>query len=563
MPVYSKVVMMKHILFSLLLVALIAFNATAARQSEQPAGSIKGRITVDGKAQPGVAVSVFRADDLYYDRRSLANVITDADGSYRLAGLAAGRYSVSTYSPVFVNTEMDHNGMNGRLVSVDAGEAVEDINFALARGGVITGRVTDTEGHPVISQSVYLLKIIADNNTQGFRTPDIQMMTDDRGIYRIYGVLPGNYLVRVGYPSGMNMASTGGGRYSSYIQTFHPDVTDHLKATTVEVTPGGEATGIDIKVGRIKKTYVATGRMIDAETGRPVPNIVYGVRLGEGTTPIPGRYRTNEKGEFQIEIAIPSRVTIYATGDGENNTAGQPFSFDLKSERVTGLEIKLRRAQTVSGNIVVEGANGAGAAAKLSSLRIIVRCTFAGSRYQNNLSAKVREDGSFSVGGIAASQAFVYINATASELPKPWLVRVERGGVEQNQGFEIAEGESISDLRLVVAYGSGSVRGQVKIEGRSLEEANLFTDLNLAVGFRHTSATRVGAGAQLDARGRFVAEGLLDGDYEVTLLMSRTLPNEQAGSDIMSRIQAFKQTVTVTNGAASTVTLLLDLSEKK
>jgi hypothetical protein len=555
--------MMKYILCSLLLVALSASSATAARQLEQPAGSIKGRITVDGKAQPGVLVSLFRGEEFYYERRSLANVITDADGSYRFTGLAAGRYSVSTYAPVYVNTEMDHNGMNGRLVTVDAGEAVEAINFALVRGGVITGRVTDTEERPVISEGVVLLKVIDGNNTQGFRTPDMQMMmTDDRGIYRIYGVPPGSYLVKVGYPPNMNRTSPGG-RYSSYIQTFHPDVTDHLKATTVEVTPGGVTVGIDIKVGRIKKTFVATGRMVDAETGRPVPHIIYGVRLGEGTTPIPGRYRTNEKGEFQIEIAAPSRVTIYATGDSESNTAAQPFSFDLTTERVTGLEIKLRRAQTVSGNIVVQGLNGPDVASKLASLRIIMRCHRHGDGSQNHLSAKVREDGSFTVGGIAASKAVIYLSSPISEMPKPWLVRVERSGAEQGEWFEIAEGESISDLRLVVAYGSGIVRGQVKIEGRSLEEANLFTDLNLSLGFRHTSATRVGAGAQLDARGRFVVEGLLDGEYEVTLLMSRTLPNERGGSDIMSRIQAFKQTVTVTNGAELTVTLPLDLSEKK
>ena len=145
---------MKHALCSVIFVALIVFNAAAGIQSEQPSGSIKGRITVDGKAQPGVVVSLFMADDYYYDRRPLATAITDADGGYRLTPVPAGRYSISTHSPLFVNTQIDHNGMNGRYVSVDAGEAVDDVNFALVRGGVITGRVTDTEGRPVISQAV-------------------------------------------------------------------------------------------------------------------------------------------------------------------------------------------------------------------------------------------------------------------------------------------------------------------------------------------------------------------------------------------------------------------------
>ena len=555
------VIGMKHLLFVSTLVILIAAGATAARQSEQPTGSIKGRITVEGKPQPGVVVSLFE-EGKYYSDHSLARVITDADGYYRFTAIAAGRYSVSTHSPLFVNPEIDHNGKNGRLVVIDSGEAVEEINFSLVRGGVITGRVTDTEGRPVIALAVILLKADDRSPAPGFRTPDLQiMMTDDRGIYRIYGVYPGKYVVRVGNPLNMNRATQGGGRFTNYIQTFHPDATDRSKATVVEVTPGGETAGIDIKVGSYKKTYVATGRMIDAETGSPVPNFFYGIRLGEGgRAPIGNAYRTDERGEFRIELAVPSRVTIYPASDAKTNTTGKPFSFDLKTERVTGLEVKLNRAQTISGQIVTEGMNST---VKFSSLNISVRCISQDRAYPNLLHGMVREDGSFVVGGIVPGKISIYLNGADPSQMKPWLARVERNGVEQPQTFEIAEGESISDLRLVVAYGNGIVRGQVKFEGLSVEEKNLLDALIIFVGLRHTSAAKVFAGAQLDTRGRFVAEGLLDGLYEITLRPQRGLPDDQASRDLLSRIEAFRQTVTVTGGAETPITLLLDLSEKK
>ena len=72
-------------------------------------------------------------------------------------------------------------------------ENVEDINFSLVRGGVITGKVTDADGHPVILQQVSLFPADAfasnapnNHNVQIFPSSNVQ--TDDRGIYRMYGL---------------------------------------------------------------------------------------------------------------------------------------------------------------------------------------------------------------------------------------------------------------------------------------------------------------------------------------------------------------------------------------
>ena len=547
---------MKHLLSAFILLVLITAVALAAQQPEQSLGSIKGRVTVEGKALPGVVVSLTKEADRYYNLGSLGNVTTDADGNYRFTGVAAGRYSVSTYSPLFVNADIDHNGMNGRIVAVDAGEAVEDIDFSLARGGVITGRVTDTEGRPVISQPVMLLKVVDGRPAQGYRTPDLQIMTtDDRGIYRIYGVLPGKYLVSAGDSTNLNRAMRGGGRFSNYMRTYHPDVADPSDATAVEITAGGETTGVDIKVGIIKKTYIATGRMVDAETGRPVPNNWYGIGLGEAGRPIAmGGYRTNEKGEFKVELAAPNRVTIYPSSDGENNTMGDPFSFDLTTDRVTGLEIKLRRAQTISGVIVAEGPKSAGVAPSFSDLRVQVNMVGPVPR-ENRVSAKVRADGSFTVGGLSAGRAFIFVSSQNEAARKPWLMRVERSGAVLERQIEIAEGENISDLRVVISYGSGVLRGQLKIEGPPLD------GLMMYVAFHHTGSNRMGGGVLVDARGRFLIEGLPEGQYELSLA-SETLLRDRS-HDYRSQLNAAKQTVTVTNGAETPVLLVLDLSKKK
>jgi hypothetical protein len=153
-------------------------------------------------------------------------------------------------------------------VALGDGEEVDGIDFSLTKGGVITGRVTYAEERPIVEQYVNLMRV----DERGQRIPSFSVNpfmfnTDDRGIYRVFGLVPGRYKVSVGDApdSGMVRIGFGGGTYS---RTFHPDITDESRATIIEVTAGGEATGIDIKMGGASKSFVATGRVIDADTGK-------------------------------------------------------------------------------------------------------------------------------------------------------------------------------------------------------------------------------------------------------------------------------------------------------
>ena len=173
----------------------------------------------------------------------MPRTITDFDGNYRLEGVAPGHYVVMPIAPAFVVTDYSFRSI-GKTIVIGSGEHVEGIDFALTRGGVITGKVADSNGRPVIEERVILIQadpaqpaILASPNWPR------NAVTDDRGIYRIFGVPGGHYKVVVG--------QTGNGGLESpmrraYQQTFYPDTTDQRKATIVEVTEGGEAANIDI-----------------------------------------------------------------------------------------------------------------------------------------------------------------------------------------------------------------------------------------------------------------------------------------------------------------------------
>ena len=129
--------------------------------------------------------------------------------------------------------------------------------------------------------------------------------TDDRGIYRAYGLRQGKYKVYV--------AQSGflpGDIPTSYRQTYYPSVTDESKASVVEVSEGSETTNIDIVLGRALPTFKIRGRVLDAETGKPLPKIKYGVYRSHGEyggSSSIGQNITNVNGEFRFDNVAPGK----------------------------------------------------------------------------------------------------------------------------------------------------------------------------------------------------------------------------------------------------------------
>lgn len=157
---------------------------------------------------------------------------TDASGNYHITDVPLGSYQLSPIAPGYVSG-------NQKVVIVGEGEAVADFDFALVRGGVVTGRVTDADGRPVIEERVYLLAADTAPQPGMMSEPSAGTTTDDRGIYRMFGIKDGRYRVAVGKSDRSFFDSVTIGR-KLYQQTFHPDVSDPTKATVVVVGERGK-----------------------------------------------------------------------------------------------------------------------------------------------------------------------------------------------------------------------------------------------------------------------------------------------------------------------------------
>ena len=183
---------------TLLLLVLYSSGGSAQTPAKAPSASISGRVTIDGKGVAGITVAATTSSSPL-DNRTVAKTTTDDDGKYQLTELAAGQFTIMPLTKAFVVGTSGAFKPPGQSITVADGETIIKIDFALVRGGVITGRITDTDGRPVIGERVNVVAKDATDTGPAVTVFDgPRNRTDDRGIYRVYGLSPGNYKVSIG-----------------------------------------------------------------------------------------------------------------------------------------------------------------------------------------------------------------------------------------------------------------------------------------------------------------------------------------------------------------------------
>ncbi len=159
---------------------------------------------------------------------------TDTEGNYQFRGVPPGTYQIIVLSPLFVLPQQDrYASMPSITIMISEGENVTNADLSLIRGGIVTGKVVDAEGRPMIEQFVQLDRLDERGNPTPMSMNRGQYTTDDRGIYRIIGLIPGRYRASSGEGEGSVMRMPG---RKSYPRTFHPDTTEVSQAKIIEVS---------------------------------------------------------------------------------------------------------------------------------------------------------------------------------------------------------------------------------------------------------------------------------------------------------------------------------------
>jgi hypothetical protein len=249
--------------------------------------------------------------------------VTDDNGHFAVTGLPAGRYALSVSKAGWVTAYYGskHPGrpvFGGASIVLQAGPRLTTVALRLLHGSAVTGVITDAFGRPTSNAQVRLLPIRVEN---GQRTVDplggqamgmigqgAYGVTDDRGMYRLYSVLPGDYLVvasssegpggrdiqqltpddlqaarralqpgqipsptsaAVQAASGGSTATAHKGPTVAYAPVYYPGTFDASNAVVVTVSANEERSGVDFAL-MLAHTARVQGVVLEPD-GRPAP----------------------------------------------------------------------------------------------------------------------------------------------------------------------------------------------------------------------------------------------------------------------------------------------------
>jgi len=265
----------------------------------QLAGRVSGTVTEDGSGLPlqDIRVEIFGSTGQF-----VAWAPTDADGGYAINdGLPAGDYYLKTWNDQdYINELFDETPCasctptDGMPLVIGVGEVVSGIDFALSKGGLISGVVTDVTTHTGI-QSIGV-------HVHDLAGSWIQSTSTEAG---------GNYLMKVGLPTDSYYVRTSNGQ--GYVNEVHDDIEcigacEFDSATPIAVTAGSTKTGIDFALGLGAKI---SGTVTDAGSGLPIDDSEVVLISTSGELGAAARVRSD--GTYSTWGAVPAGLYYVAT----------------------------------------------------------------------------------------------------------------------------------------------------------------------------------------------------------------------------------------------------------
>jgi Carboxypeptidase regulatory-like domain len=556
---------------TLWLICSCLFPLTLFAQPPKATGSVAGRITDGEKPIPGITVTARDSTVNSSGQSDLrGRAVTDSDGRYRIEALPAGRYGIMPQHALYVvNQTAASRQAPGAGVNLAAGESVENTDFTLTKGGVIAGRITDYDGKPAIEQQVGLLRLQPNGKWQQANPFNNYRMrnTDDRGDYRLYGLEPGQYKVFVGRAADDRSFGVGSGN-NFRRRVYYPNAMDEVTAEAVIVKAGVVAEGIDIRLQGLFKTFDVTARVIDAQTGQPVAGVVCGYGRWNAAAKGTGGYAigpvTAANGEALFQGIAPGTYAAFVNDSGD--AYSEYAVFEVTEHEAPNVEIKLQHGKTVSGQIVLLGANEAAMQALFRQTKFSVYASASSGIGPTGREFTSNANHSFTVKGVPSGE--VYFNVIDNGRDKDFsIIAVEHQGVKTYRHLTMPAVSHLTDVKLyVLARGQSVLRGQLQLVNGAMPDTASFSirlfAKNVPVLSGLLTPTNDFAGiARVDQRGNFEFAGLHPGEYELrTELWSMTIKTDASGSlTVPPVLPAIKQIVQINEGS-NQVTVRVDFN---
>jgi protocatechuate 3,4-dioxygenase beta subunit len=515
---------MKRIRISLVSFAILSATALIAGQrgaQTPPAlttgtGALEGVVRRSDTRSPieGVTVSVF-------DGRSQATVITDTTGRFRFANLAPANYALTArrdgYAIPLARLD-DVRSNTARTTAIVNDQKTTQTFLELLPGGRISGRVYDAKGQPLANVQVAPFIEAYPDGRRTLVVPSgfTRVLTDDRGEFRMWGLVPGQYYVRAEYRA-VN-AQIANGRGDSLVgTTYFPNAAQPANAQAVTVRADSE-TPADIHLLPVSAVKIS-GR-ISADPSVALSGVVFTLTSREDTdvAETAGRAAargrgTPTDGQFELIASYPGLYDLFAEASTPGGTryVGR-VSVDVRDRDIANLSVPM--LPTFEVKLHIGGDRGA-LPTGAPSLQPIAPMPQSLRPRRVIATAEERAAGPATAGetfaGVVEGQ--YHVNFTIQRAADVYVADIRQGQKSiYEDGTIVVSKDAPLQVDVTLARPGGVIQGVVRDStGKPVESAEIRL---IPEGRRRENPLFYREGTS-DAEGRFSIQGAAPGSYKL------------------------------------------------
>jgi Carboxypeptidase regulatory-like domain len=482
------------------------------------------------------------------DGRSGGMTQTDADGRFEIKELLGGRYTLMVTKAGYVSMSYGQrrSEQQGTVLEITDGTLVDKIAFSLPRGGVVTGAVLDEFGDPVAGAQVSVLRFRYVNGARRL-APSGSGTTDDRGMFRVYGLAPGDYFMSAALraPQQMMMGPTSmaSSPVEGYAPTYYPGTPNPAEATRISVRAAQETSNISLALIASRLSTVSGRAVTSANTPvvqgmimmMPADPISVGMPMGMSNA------MTRADGSFQLLGVAPGtyNLSLRPRGMPAPDAEFATMRLTVGNDNLDNVLLVTSRGAIARGIVTTD--EGTPPPMRPEQVSLFARPAEPEAMMMQPGENKVHPDWTFEMSGLSEARL---LGGGISEAPD-WSVKtVLHNGVEViDTPINFVPGQTVEGFEIVLSRKRTELSGQINGE-RGVKETDATVVVFSEDAARWGYGSRYVRTARPNQDGRYTLRGMPPHDYFVVAVKDLE-PGQAQDPEFLDSIRTQAQRVSL------------------